>query len=111
MTVNDISNGPEWVMWIVVVLLAVMSIVLLTGHGAGLIAGYNTASKEEKNKYDEKKLCRVIGGGMSVITLLILVMAVWEDVLPAAFSTVFLVVVLVDCVVMIVLANRICKKK
>ena len=110
MTVNDISNGPEWVMWIVVVLLAVMSIVLLTGHGAGLIAGYNTASKEEKSKYDEKKMCRVVGGGMSVITLLILVMAVWEDVLPAAFSTVFLVVALVDCVVMIVLANTICKK-
>ncbi len=48
MTLNDISNGPDWIMWIGFAILAFMSIVLLTGHGAGLIAGYNTASKEEK---------------------------------------------------------------
>ena len=56
MTLKDISNGPDWIMWVAFVILALMSIVLLTGRGAGLIAGYNTASKSEKSKYDEKKL-------------------------------------------------------
>ena len=73
MTLKDISNGPDWIMWVAFVILALMSIVLLTGRGAGLIAGYNTASKSEKSKYDEKKLCRVTGAGMSVITVLVLV--------------------------------------
>lgn len=110
MTLKDISNGPDGILWIVMVLLAVLSIVLLTGHGVNLIAGYNTASKEEKEQYDAKKLCRVIGGGMLVITVMILIMTLWQDVLPAAFAYIFLGVVITDCVVMIVLANTVCKK-
>ena len=110
MTLKDISNGPEWIMWVVFVILALMSIVLLTGRGAGLIAGYNTASKSEKSKYDEKKLCRVTGAGMSLITVLVLVMVIWEEILPAAFGYISLAITLLDCVVMIVLMNTICRK-
>ena len=51
MTLKDISNGPEWVMWVVLAIFVVISIVLLSGHGSSLIAGYNTATKEEKSKY------------------------------------------------------------
>ena len=32
-----------------------LSAILLSEHGAMLIAGYNTAKEEEKAKYDEKK--------------------------------------------------------
>lgn len=110
MTLKDVSNGPDYIIWIVVVLFAILSIVLLTGRGGWLISGYNTASKEEKSKYDEKKLCRITGAGMAVITVMLLIMGLGEDVLPAAFAYVFLVVTIVDCVVMIVLANTICKK-
>lgn len=110
MTLSDISNGPDVVIWLVFVLFAVLSIVLLSGHGGWLIAGYNTASEEEKSKYDEKKLCRVSGAGMVVITVLIFVMAIGEEVLPAAFAYVFLAVTIVDCIVIIVLMNTICKK-
>lgn len=39
-----------------------LAAVLLSGRGAFLIAGYNTASKKEKEKYNEKALCRFIGG-------------------------------------------------
>lgn len=111
MTLKDISNGTEWVIWVVFSIFAVISIVLLSGHGSNLIAGYNTASKEEKSKYDNKKLCRITGAGMSVITLLIFAMAQWEEVLPASFAYIFLAIILVDCVVMIVLLNTICKKQ
>jgi len=41
----------------VFVLFSIISIVLLTGHGANLIAGYNTAGREE--------LTKIIAGYMS----------------------------------------------
>lgn len=43
-------------MYGVAALFAVLSILLLSGKGSWLIAGYNTASPEEKAKYDSKKL-------------------------------------------------------
>ncbi|MDK2966743.1 DUF3784 domain-containing protein [Lacrimispora sp.] len=38
--------------WIIFILLLVLSAVLLTGRGSFLIAGYNTSSQEEKEKYN-----------------------------------------------------------
>ena len=110
MTLKDISSGPDWILWAVLVLFAVISIVLLSGHGANLIAGYNTAGKDEKNRYDTKKLCRVAGSGMAVITVMILIMAAGEAVLPAYFATVFLVVTVIDCIVLLILINTVCRK-
>lgn len=110
MTLADISNGPAWVMWMTFGIILIMSLVLISGHGAGLIAGYNTASKAEQDKYDEKKLCRVTGSGLAVIAVLIGVMGLWEDVLPASFAYVALVIIIVVCVAIIVLGNTVCKK-
>ncbi len=59
---------------IMIIITGGISIILLSGRGSFLIAGYNTASRKEKAQYDEKKLCRVTGGGMGVITLLLLLM-------------------------------------
>ena len=56
-----------------------------SGHGSWFISGYNTASKEEKEKYDEKKLCRTMGFGMSIIAILALTMVLLENILPAFF--------------------------
>lgn len=49
-------------------LFLTMSIFLLQGKGALLIAGYNTMSAEEKAKYDEVALCKATGKMMLVIT-------------------------------------------
>lgn len=110
MTLKDISNGPDWVLWIVSGVFLIISIVLISGHGENLIAGYNTASKEEKSRYNTKKLCRVVGAGLLIITLMILAMGIWETALPASFSTVFLLVTVTDCIVIIILANTICRR-
>ena len=110
MTLSDISTGPDWIMWVVFAVLAVISIVLICGHGSGLIAGYNTASKEEKEKYNAKRLCRVVGIGMSVIAVLLLVMALFEDVLPASFVYIFIGIVIVDILLIFILGNFYCKK-
>ena len=53
--------------WIIFILLFVLSAVLLTGHGSFLIAGYNTSSQEEKEKYNAQKLCRTAGLSMLLI--------------------------------------------
>ena len=39
--------------WIIFAVFAVMGVLFWTGKGGWLIAGYNTASAEEKKKYDE----------------------------------------------------------
>ncbi len=46
----------------------IIAAFLLCGNGADLIAGYNTASPEERAKWDEKALCR----GVGVLLLLML---------------------------------------
>lgn len=110
MELKDITNGPDWMIWLVFAVFVLITILLLTGHGSNLIAGYNTASQLKREKYNEKKLCRVVGMGMLVITLLILIMAIGQNTLPAAMAYVFGAITLLDCGVMMVLANSICKK-
>ena len=110
MKLADLASGPDWVVWIVFVIFAVLSIVLLSGHGSWVISGYNTATKEEKENYDEKKLCRTMGIGMSIISILILIMGLFESVLPAFFVYIALGIILVNVVVIIILGNTLCRK-
>ena len=110
MKLSDLATGSDWTVWIVFVIFAVFSIILLSGHGSWFISGYNTASKEEKEKYDEKKLCRTMGIGMSVIAILLLSMGVFENILPAFFVYIALGIILADVVIIIVLGNTICRR-
>ena len=41
-------------------LFVLLGVVFAAGKGTGLIAGYNTASAEEKENYDKKKLCKAM---------------------------------------------------
>ena len=50
----------------VVILCLILGVVLFKGKGLFLIAGYNTASKEKKRQFDEKKLSRFVGKIMFV---------------------------------------------
>ena len=110
MKLADVSYGPDWIVWVVFFILTIMSITLLLGHGSWLIAGYNTASKEEKAKYNEKKMCRVMGIGMTIITLLILIAKLFEEVLPSNFTVVMIIIIGADVVAMIIASNTICKR-
>lgn len=51
----------------VMALFIFLGIILSKGKGANLIAGYNTASEEEKARIDEKKLCKLVGRLMFVL--------------------------------------------
>ena len=41
---------------ILFLIFVIMGVIFLFGKGSFLLAGYNTADKKEKEKYDEKKL-------------------------------------------------------
>ncbi len=61
-----------------VLVFIVLGIIFLKGKGAFLIAGYNTASKSEKARTDEKKLCTFMGRFMLVLAACWLVIAASE---------------------------------
>lgn len=69
MKLADLATGSDWIVWIVFVIFAVLSIVLLSGHGSWFISGYNTASKEEKKKYDENAMCKAYGKRMMFMSI------------------------------------------
>lgn len=110
MTIKDLRTGPDWIVWVVFAILVTISAVLLSGHGANLIAGYNTASKEKKEKYDEKMLGRVIGGGLLAIAFFLPFVTLGQALFPAWVAYAYLVFVIADCIIMIILANTVCRK-
>ena len=104
-------NGSIWLVWALVALCAVISIILLFGKGSFLIAGFNTAGKEEKGKYNVKKLCRVVGGGFAVITIILSISAFYRFELPHAISWLLPYGILTTVVFIGILANTICGAK
>ena len=86
---------------IMIALFLVLGLIFSRGKGAFLIAEYNTASKAEKARYDEKALCRFMGkimfalaGCQGIMALGILVVGMWlfwvgiAAFLAVAFGTV-----------------------
>ena len=97
--------------WAVAILFLIITILLLSGKGGFLIAGYNTASKAEKQKYDEKKLCRVMGCGMGIITIALLALAYFGNQPPKWLLFVLPVIIAATVVSMLILCNTACKVK
>lgn len=65
---------------VISIIFLIISILLLMGKGSFLIAGYNTASEKEKAKYNEKKLCRIVGLGFLVMTCGLFSLFMLEDI-------------------------------
>lgn len=55
-----------------------LGILFAFGKGAGLIAGYNTSSPDEKTKIDQKKLCRFMAKFMFALAACWLIAACGE---------------------------------
>ncbi|MHB8131110.1 MAG: DUF3784 domain-containing protein [Mobilitalea sp.] len=54
-------------------LLITIALILRSGRGSFLISGYNMLSKEEKEKYDTRALCRFVGNLLLVISCLLVI--------------------------------------
>ncbi len=103
-------NVPTWVAWIIVAILAVLSILIFTGKAPFLIAGFNTASKEERSKYSIKKLSRVVGGGFGVITVIEALVVFYNAELPRAIAWLMPWGLFGTIAIMLILANTICRE-
>jgi hypothetical protein len=93
---------------ILAVLLVGMGIIVLIGKGDNLIAGYNTASKEERAKYDVKKLRLLVGGLLIVLAPSLFIIA--DEPSPAG-TLAFASLVIFLSFVVVILCNTWAKKK
>ena len=96
------------VLIIVAAILVIMGIIILIGKGDNLIAGYNTASEEEKAQYNIKRLRGLIGGLLVALAPMMLLLN-GENTMAATWS--FCALVFVLCIVVVILANTWAKKK
>lgn len=103
-------NVPTWMAWIFVAILAFISIVIFIGKATFLMAGYNRATKEEKDKYNKNALSKVLSSGLGIITGITALMVHYNAELPWAISWLNPWGILGTLVLMIFLANTICKK-
>ena len=96
------------VLVILALVFAVMGILILVGKGDNLIAGYNTASREEREQIDIKRLRGPVGGLLIVLAPL-MILLLGNETIASAGS--FGAIVFVLCIVVVILANTWAKKK
>lgn len=95
-------------------LLAVLGIAFFCGKGSSLIAGYNTASSEEKEQIDEKSLCRAMGSLMFVLASCCCVMAlsgIFDNIVFLWIGVVLFAVVTIGGVIYMNTSQKINKRK
>lgn len=51
----------------ITLIFVILGVIFSLGKGAFLISGYNTLSKEEKSKYNEKAMCKFMGKSMFML--------------------------------------------
>ena len=91
---------------LVAALLLVMGIVILLGNGDNLIAGYNTASEQEKAKYNIKRLRGLLGGFLIILAPMLFLML--NETVEALGA--FMGITTVLCIIVVILANTWAKK-
>lgn len=97
--------------YVLIVLFTVLTIVFFSGKGGFLIAGYNAMSDNKKQRYNYRRLCYVMGGGMLLIDVLLIISCVIGEAATDRFENVFLILGIVVTFLIVLLANIICRKK
>lgn len=83
----------------------VLGCVFLSGHGAGLIAGYNTMPPSKRKNYDERALCRFTGKMMFYVAGCLTLMFIGDRLSSKALFVEGLVLLFVGVVFMLGYAN------
>ena len=97
-----------YVLIFIAALCAIMGIIVLLGKGDKLIAGYNTASEEEKAKYNIRRLRFIVGVVLLAVACLmpLLILKVGN-----VFRAIFSALVVIICIAAVIMANTWAKKK
>ena len=96
------------VLIILAAIFVIMGIIILIGKGDNLIAGYNIASKQDREQYNIKRLRGLIGGLLFLLAPMMFMLA-GEPSIGQAFG--FSALVFVLCIVVVILANTWAKKR
>ncbi len=86
---------------VIAIPLIIISAVLMTGRGGDFVAGLNTMSRAEREKYDEKAVCKCVGRFTLPLGLMMPFIT-----LSFAFTLVFLAYTLIGAVVVIIRLNK-----
>ena len=101
------------IIFILSIAFFVCGMLLLYGKGTFLIAGLNTASKEEKEKWNEKKIATILGTFLLIIANTTLICFLLPHYIPSfriICTTIFLFITLLGSMLVIFLANKHGKK-
>lgn len=96
--------------WIVVVIMAAIAVLILTGKGGCFIAGFNTASKKQKENYNVKLLNYICGIGLVVLTIIAAAGLALHGEFPASLHWLMPWGYLCLVFVVLVLSNTVCRK-
>lgn len=99
---------------VVTVILLLFALVIRLGKGDKLIAGYNTASEQERAKYDVTRLRRVISWCLCILAVLMWIPTIAEALTGNVKSAVYLIwaiLIFVVIVTTLIMANTWAKKK
>jgi len=86
-------------------LMIILSIIMLMGHGSSLIAGYNTKSKSEKEKYDAPSLSKFMGKILLPLAILVILMGIERLHELSWFVTVWMIAFVSILAIAIIYAN------
>jgi len=96
---------------IISIIFVILAVIILMGKGDFLIAGYNTASKEDKKKVNIKRLRLVIAGILILVPLIIGIPFFMGKEDNATAEIIAAIIGIIIAFAGIILANTWCLKK
>lgn len=90
---------------LMVCLFILIGIMLSLGKWSFLIAGFNTMSKEEKEKYDVISLCKFMGRLMFVIAFSILLFILSDILMMNILLNIGVVIIISSVIFAVIYAN------
>lgn len=101
---SDRSDMMAIVGLLTCVLCVLIGTVITLGYGGSVLAGWNTASDDERSKFDEKAIMRISGMMISGFGILVSLSLIGEDWFSGSF-VVFFVLALVWMIVLLIYMN------
>jgi hypothetical protein len=96
---------------VIIVIMFALGMVILSGKGDNLIAGYNTASEKERKEMNVKRL-RIVVAGICFLSPVVISLPVFigkEGDTSLHLFTAFCVILMT--IIAVILANTWCKRK